>query len=79
MHVELIWLLLLLLYVAWQTSQVLPVVIAISTDRAWRVRWSLACNIYSVSQALGDQMTNNSVYERFDNLLRDSEAEVRKE
>jgi hypothetical protein len=60
-----------------QTSQVLPVVIAIGCDRAWRVRWSLACNIFAVSQALGDQMINNTVFECFDNLLRDSEAEVK--
>jgi serine/threonine-protein phosphatase 2A regulatory subunit A len=55
---------------------VLPVVISIGTDRAWRVRWSLACNIFEISKALGDQMTNNTIYECFDNLLRDSEAEV---
>lgn len=60
-----------------KTSQVLPVVIAIGSDRAWRVRWSLACNIYEISRALGDQMTNNTIFECFDNLLRDSEAEVR--
>lgn len=59
-----------------QTSEVLPVVVAIGSDRAWRVRWSLACNIFAISQALGGQMTNNSVCGCFDNLLRDPEAEV---
>ena len=58
-------------------GEVLPVILAIAADRSWRVRWSLAVKIADVSGVMGNQVANNSLCECFENLLRDSEAEVR--
>ena len=60
-------------------SEVLPVVLAIAADRSWRVRWSLAVKLFQVAQGMGSQAANNSLAECFEDMLRDQEAEVRRD
>ena len=69
-----------------KVSHIFPVVRKIAADKSWRVRWSLASKMDEVagcfSSTTPDHYLNekeiiNSVRELFENLLVDTEAEVR--
>lgn len=57
-------------------SLVLPVVLKISGDSSWRVRWSLARCLPELSKASGEQ-AHESISRVLETLLGDTEAEVR--
>ena len=50
---------------------------ALASDRAWRVRWSVAHRLGEVAEALGPALTVSSSLPLLETLLKDSEAEVR--
>lgn len=58
-------------------EQVLPTVLQIANDRSWRVRWSLTNHLHLILQFACDQSTEQSLVTVYDNLLNDSEPEVR--
>ena len=60
-----------------QALHVLPVILAVGSDKSWRVRWSLATRLHELCGPLGDQVANESLSVVFEQLLGDSEAEVR--
>ena len=60
-----------------QAAHVLPVVLAVGSDKSWRVRWSLAMRLHELCGPLGERVANDSLSVVFEGLLGDSEAEVR--
>jgi serine/threonine-protein phosphatase 2A regulatory subunit A len=52
------------------------VVVALSNDKSWRVRWSLANKLHELCDTLGEQTTNSALSTVFESLLNDGEAEV---
>ena len=58
-------------------DQVLPTVLQIANDRSWRVRWSLTNHLHLILQYACDPNTEQSLVTVYDNLLNDSEPEVR--
>lgn len=63
---------------ALQLNHVLPVVLQIAGDQSWRVRWSLANQLFEVLRCLdGDAQSGaTSLASVFDALLNDTEPEV---
>lgn len=71
-----------------QNTDIVGVVVEVSRDKSWRVRWSLAHRVHDVFAALrgpGSESGAGSLSEAgqaalttvFNNLLNDAEAEVR--
>lgn len=60
-----------------ERQQVLAVVAALCTDRAWRVRWSVANRLSELADACGRSITVDHLLPRYGDLLIDAEAEVR--
>lgn len=55
----------------------IPILIKLTRDRAWKVRTSLAKNFANIPKALGKEITDNSLVNIFSTLLKDPEGEVR--
>jgi hypothetical protein len=61
-----------------KVDRILPVVSNLSSDKSWRVRWSLGSRMNDICNSLGRELTVSSLLGTFENLLNDSEAEVLK-
>lgn len=57
-------------------SQILPVVIHLGADRSWRVRWCFAGKLADICRVMGLEVSNNSLCNLMELLLKDAEAEV---
>ena len=60
-----------------ERASVLGIVAALSKDHSWRVRWSVANRLSELADAFGRQLTTERLLPRFQDLLLDSEAEVK--
>ena len=58
-------------------NSILPVILSLSEDKSWRVRWSVSNSFCEVCDSLGEDITRNELVRYFVKLLRDSEPEVR--
>jgi len=58
-------------------THMLPVIIAATADRSWRVRLSLAKNFADLTEAFGKEITDTSLIQIYTTLLRDAECEVK--
>lgn len=58
-------------------THMIPILIKLTRDRAWKVRTSLAKNFSNIPEALGKEITDNSLVNIFSTLLKDPEGEVR--
>lgn len=59
-----------------QVNEILPVVLSLSCDRSWRVRWSFSNGLHEICNAMGEDITNSSLVSVFQSLLGDVEPEV---
>jgi len=55
----------------------IPIIIQLTGDKSWKVRLYLAKNFAELAQALGKEISENSLFSIFSTLLRDLENEVR--
>ncbi|EGR33470.1 phosphorylase phosphatase, putative [Ichthyophthirius multifiliis] len=55
----------------------LPIIIAATEDKSWRVRLSLSKSFSEIAEAFGEEGDNVSLIQIFTNLLRDAESDVR--
>lgn len=55
----------------------LPLILVIGEDKSWKVRYHFALKFPIVAEALGRDITENSLIQTFVQLLRDSEADVK--
>jgi len=60
-----------------ERAKVLEVVAALSKDHSWRVRWSIANRLSELADSFGRQLTSERLLPRFQDLLLDTEAEVK--
>lgn len=58
-------------------THALPIIIAATEDKSWRIRLSLSKNFSQVAEALGKEITDISLIQIFSTLLKDGENEVR--
>ena len=61
---------------ALKSTHVLPVVFNTTSDRSWRVRWSVANKYCELCEVLGKEITTSSMLDGFEKLLSDNEPEV---
>ena len=59
------------------SAQLLPIVVALSEDRSWRARWSVANKLSELCEAFGPEATSGPLVLALEKLLKDPEAEVR--
>jgi len=57
-------------------THMIPIIITLTSDKSWRVKYSLAKNFSNISKAVGREVTD-SLVPIFSSLLRDPEGEVR--
>lgn len=55
----------------------LPIIIAATEDKSWRVRLALSKIFAEIAEAFGEEADNVSLIQIFTNLLRDAENDVR--
>lgn len=55
----------------------LPIILLIGEDKSWRVRYHFAQQFPVLSEALGKEITENSLIQTFVQLLRDIESDVK--
>lgn len=55
----------------------LPIIIAATEDKSWRVRLELSKIFSEIAEAFGEEADNVSLIQIFTNLLRDAENDVR--
>lgn len=55
----------------------LPIIIAATEDKSWRIRLALAKNFSQLAEALGKDITEASLIQIFTTLLKDGENDVR--
>lgn len=55
----------------------LPVIIAATEDKSWRVRLALSKNFADLTEAFGKEITDMSLIQIYTTLLRDVECEVK--
>lgn len=58
-------------------AHIIPIVITLTGDKSWRVRYHLAQNFAGLAQALGRDIAVTSLISIFSTLLKDLENEVR--
>ena len=58
-------------------SHMLPVIIAATEDKSWRVRLALSKNFADLTEALGKEITDTNLIQIYITLLRDVEYEVK--
>uniref|UniRef100_A0A7N0U5Z9 Phosphatase PP2A regulatory subunit A/Splicing factor 3B subunit 1-like HEAT repeat domain-containing protein n=1 Tax=Kalanchoe fedtschenkoi TaxID=63787 RepID=A0A7N0U5Z9_KALFE len=58
-------------------SHILPVIVSFSQDKSWRVRYTVANQLYELCEAVGPGSTKTDLAPAFVRLLRANEAEVR--
>ena len=58
-------------------AHIIPIVITLTGDKSWRVRYHLAQNFAGLAQALGKDIAVTSLISIFSTLLKDLENEVR--
>lgn len=57
-------------------QNIIPIVIQLTGDKSWRVKYHLAKVFPDLSEALGQEISENSLFSIFSTLLRDLENEV---
>lgn len=57
-------------------THMIPIIINLTSDKSWRVKFSLANNFANIAKAVGKEVTD-SLVSIFSSLLRDPESEVR--
>lgn len=55
----------------------IPIIIAATEDKSWRVRLALSKNFAELTEAFGKETTDVSLIQIFTNLLRDNENDVK--
>lgn len=55
----------------------LPIIIAATEDKSWKIRLALAKNFSQLAEALGKDITDASLIQIFTTLLKDGENDVR--
>jgi serine/threonine-protein phosphatase 2A regulatory subunit A len=55
----------------------LPVIIAATEDKSWRVRLALSKNFAELSESFGKEITDMSLIQIYTTLLKDVECEVK--
>lgn len=55
----------------------IPLIIAATEDKSWRVRLALSKNFAELTEAFGKDVTDVSLIQIFTNLLRDCENDVK--
>ncbi|CAG9311872.1 unnamed protein product [Blepharisma stoltei] len=55
----------------------LPIILLVGEDKSWRVRYHFAQKFPQLAEALGKEITENSLIQTFVQLLRDIEADVK--
>ena len=55
----------------------LPVIIAATQDKSWRVRLALSKNFAELTEAFGKEITDMSLIQIYTTLLNDVECEVK--
>lgn len=60
-----------------RNEKILPVVLKLGTDMAWRIRYSVANKMADLCETFGKTITQNKLDELYQNLISDKEAEVR--
>jgi serine/threonine-protein phosphatase 2A regulatory subunit A len=58
-------------------THALPIIIAATEDKSWKIRLALAKNFAQLAEAFGKEITDISLIQIFTNLLKDSETDVR--
>ena len=58
-------------------TYLIPLIIQITGDKSWKVRHYLASEFHNLAEAVGSELTENSLISIFSTLLRDAENEVR--
>jgi len=58
-------------------THTLPVIIAATEDKSWKIRLSLAKNFAQLAEAFGKEITDISLIQIFTTLLKDAETDVR--
>eukprot|EP01015_Nassula_variabilis_P028291 TRINITY_DN5896_c0_g1_i1.p1 TRINITY_DN5896_c0_g1~~TRINITY_DN5896_c0_g1_i1.p1 ORF type:complete len:389 (+),score=60.61 TRINITY_DN5896_c0_g1_i1:68-1234(+) len=58
-------------------TQTLPIIIAATEDKSWRVRLALAKNFAGIAEAFGKEITDLSLIQIFTTILRDVENDVK--
>lgn len=58
-------------------THALPIIIAATEDKSWRIRLALSKNFSQLAEALGKEITDISLIQIFSTLLKDGENEVR--
>ena len=58
-------------------THMLPVIIAATEDKSWRVRLALSKNFADLTEAFGKEITDMSLIQIYTTLLRDVECEVK--
>lgn len=58
-------------------THMLPVIIAATEDKSWRVRVALSKNFPDLIEAFGKEITDMSLIQIYTTLLRDVEPEVK--
>lgn len=56
---------------------ILPVIIGFSEEKSWRVRLALAQSFPDIAEVFGKEITDSSLIQNFQNLLKDSENDVK--
>eukprot|EP01017_Pseudomicrothorax_dubius_P032861 TRINITY_DN4345_c0_g2_i2.p1 TRINITY_DN4345_c0_g2~~TRINITY_DN4345_c0_g2_i2.p1 ORF type:complete len:502 (+),score=145.33 TRINITY_DN4345_c0_g2_i2:123-1628(+) len=58
-------------------THILPIIIAATQDKSWRVRQALSRNFAAIAEALGKEITDFHLIQNFSVVLRDPEVDVR--
>ncbi len=58
-------------------THALPIIIAATEDKSWKIRLALAKNFSQLAEALGKEITDASLIQIFTTLLKDGENDVR--
>lgn len=58
-------------------AHVIPIIIQMTGDKSWRVKLNLAKHFAKLAEAVGKDISDNSLISIFSTLLRDAENEVR--
>lgn len=58
-------------------NNLIPIIIQLTGDKSWKVKLYLAKNFADLAEALGKEISENSLFAIFSTLLRDLESEVR--
>eukprot|EP01017_Pseudomicrothorax_dubius_P030106 TRINITY_DN3719_c0_g1_i6.p1 TRINITY_DN3719_c0_g1~~TRINITY_DN3719_c0_g1_i6.p1 ORF type:complete len:578 (+),score=136.71 TRINITY_DN3719_c0_g1_i6:50-1783(+) len=58
-------------------THILPIIIAATEDKSWRVRQALSRNFAAIAEGLGKEITDFHLIQNFSVVLRDAEVDVR--